>query len=606
MPGRVAIGILRYLSPISDGFNVASTSRNDHVAAEVTRLKLLSVFALSTFLFLLSHAPDLQAATLLYSTFLGGAENDSAYALTIDGQGNTYVAGDTTNRFSFPTLNALQPQSAGAIDLFIAKFNPAGELLFSTYLGGRGSEYANAIALDAIGNIYVVGQTRSTDFPVTDDAFQPDYAGGSAFGEGDGFLVKLSNDGGRLLYASYLGGSGDDVCGGMAIGADGKVSIAGGTDSRNFPIKNALQPKFGGGLFDSFVAQFDASLTNLVFSTYFGGEDQEVGETGLALDPAGHVYLCGRTRSTNFPITPNAMQTNHVVLPELGGNWDAFIAKFLPDGSGLVYSTYLGHATDDSAIAIAADAEGYAYVTGTITTGWTEEDEIPRGFQPQPGYGRYDAYVAKIKPNGSGMEWFSYLGGSGEEEGFGIALDRDRNVYVTGIVNSRDFPVVDAVQSKYGGGPWDAFVAKVSADGKTLLYSTYLGGRSEEWGYGLAVDTQGNAVVAGQTMSPDFATLNAYQPSYATNSSSGRIFDAFITKISPAVQPPPLRIARSANNLFLTWSTNFVGYTLESAADIGMPAIWKKTAASPLVIGGQHTVIERAAGQMGIYRLRRP
>jgi len=548
----------------------------------------------------------LHGATLVYSTFLGGADNDSAYAITLDAQGNVYVIGDTSNTNSFPTLNALQPQNAGELDLFIAKLNSAGELVFSTYLGGSGSEYANAIALDALGNIYIAGETRSTDFPVTDDAFQADYAGGSSHGEGDGFLAKLSNDGSRLLYATYLGGNGDDLCNGIAIGASGKVSVTGGTDSRNFPIKNALQPTFRGGLFDAFVAQFDASLTNLLFSTYFGGENEEDRDARLALDSAGHLYLCGRTLSTNFPVTPNAFQTNHVVLPELGENWDGFIAKFLPDGSGLVYSTYLGHATDDSALAIAADAKGSAYVTGAITMGWDAEDEIPRGFQPQPGYGPYDAYVAKFKPDGSGFEWFSYLGGSGAEAGFEIALDLDRNVYVIGNVNSRNFPVVEAVQTKYGGGPWDAFVAKVSADGKTLLYSTYLGGRSEEWGYGLAVDAQGHAIVAGQTMSADFATLNAHQPAYATTSSSGRIFDAFITKISPAVQPPALRIARSANNLFLTWSTNFAGYILESAGEIGAATLWTKTAASPLVIGGQHTVIERASGKMAVYRLQRP
>ena len=547
-----------------------------------------------------------EGATLRFSTYLGASDWDQAYAVAVDTHGNAYVAGATLSTNAFPLLNPLQSSIGGKDDVFICKLDPEGNLLFSTYLGGSGIDEPNAIALDANGDILVVGQTHSTDFPVTENAFQPDYAGGSAVGSGDGFLAKLSGDGSRLLYASYFGGSADDVVNGVAVAPDGGVLITGITQSSDLPTRNALQPLSGGGPTDSFVARFDSTLTNLVFSSYLGGGNKE-GDSKIAVDAAGFVYVSGRTLYTNFPVTPGAFQTSHVVVTNIGDNWDGFITKLKPDGSALVYSTYLGNATDDAVYAIAADRQGSAYVTGSISARW-DPGTVSLGFQPNPGFGASDAYVAKLNSDGSGFAWFSYLGGSGRDLGFALSLDSDRNVFVTGNTDSQDFPVTDPFQAKFGGGPGDAFVAKISADGQKLLYSSYLGGVGEDWGFGIGVDGHGNAIVVGQTTSVDFPVLNAFQNQHSTNSPGSTPCDGYITKITPAIQPPTLRIARSGSNVLLSWPTSFMGYKLEFSDRLPTPSgvNWQVAPGTPLVIGDQQMMIQPTDYSYRAYRLHRP
>lgn len=553
----------------------------------------------------LVHTIGVRGATLDYSTYFGGGQYDGAYAVAVDAAGNAYVAGSTDSTNGFPLLNAFQPVYAGGYaDAFLAKFDPDGHLIFSTFFGGSGYDAFNDLKLDRDGNVVLVGETKSVDLSSTDDAFQYDYAGGSAFGVGDGFIAKFSPDGAQLLYCSYFGGRGDESINTLAITTDARLCLAGSTDSPNLPLKNSLQPIYGGGRSDGFIAQFDATLTNLVFSTYFGGEDRDEDQR-IAVDPAGFIYLGGETLSTNFPVTAGAPQTNHIVVPEIGRNWDAFIAKLKPDGSGLVYSTYVGSATSDAVFAIAANAEGSAYVTGYISADWAPGN-FPLGFQPEPGYGPGDAWVAKLKPDGSNFEWFSYLGGGGDDVGYGLTLDTNNNVFVTGITDSLDFPTVEAPQKKFGGGKQDSFVAKISADGKQLIYSTYLGGSGEEWGYGLAVDSLGNVIAVGQTTAHNFPIRNAIQ---TTNSSLATIdnpADAYITKVSPAIELPPLSIARSGVHVLIFWPTNFIEFNLQSTSALGSLEDWQPVAAAPLVLGGQSTVVQRMNATNQFFRLQRP
>ncbi len=563
-----------------------------------------------------SHAPDrtlcrlflilaicsclvANAATIAYSTYFG------AYAVVVDGAGNAFVAGATSSTNVFPALNPLQPDYGGGFtDGFVAKFDPDGRLLFSTYFGGAGPDAVNAVALDREGNLIIVGETHSVDLPTTEGAFQSDYAGGSAFGYGDGFIAKLSPDGARLLYCSYFGGSGDEKINGMAIDKEGNVSITGQTDSPNLPVKDAFQSQSGGGENDGFVARFDSTLKNLRFSTYLGGEDKDEDQK-IAVDPGGFIYVSGRTLSTNYPVTSGAFQTKHIQIPEDPVNWDAGISKLQPDGSAMVYSTYVGGAAADAAFAIAADADGSAYVAGVIAASWNQ-GSFPLGFQPTPGFGSGDAFVAKLKPDGSNFAWFSYLGGSDEDVGFGLALDDDNNVFVSGITNSRDFPTADAPQPKLAGGH-DSFVAKVSPDGKRLVYSTYLGGSNEEWGYAIAPDSRGNLIAVGQSDSSDFPIHNAVQ---TTNGSIERVeypADAYLVKLTPAVEPPPMKIVRSGNNVLMTWATNFTGFVLESTGTLApTTAQWKPVNAAPLMLSGQFAVIQRSDVASQFFRLRRP
>jgi hypothetical protein len=545
------------------------------------------------------------AATLGFSTYLGGAEYEGAYAVAVDSTGNVYVGGSTESVGTFPLLNPFQPDYGGGdADAFIAKFNPEGRLIFSTYFGGAGYDAVNDLAVDRDGNLLVVGETRSVDLPATPDAFQESYGGGSAFGHGDGFIARFSPDGRQLLYCSYLGGSGDERIWRLAIDPSENICLTGHTDSRNFPLKNALQSVYGGGDSDGFIAKFNSSLSELLFSTYIGGNHRDE-DLHIAVDPVGLMYVGGRTLSTNFPVTPGAFQTQHLVVPKFGDNWDGFIAKLVPDGSSLFYSTYVGSATADAVFGIAADAEGSAYVTGSISASW-DEGTFPLGFQPEPGYGPSDGWVAKLKPDGSNFEWFSYLGGSGGDSGFDIGVDQDNNIHITGITTSADFPTRDAPQPQFAGGGQDAFVARISPDGMTLLHSSYLGGSRQDWGYRLAVHPQGGVLVVGQTWSQDYPSLNAFQSTNATTGSFENPADAVITRITPAIQAPTLRIARSGSNVLVTWSTNFSGFVLQSRATLSEPTDWRPVTATPIVLGGQFTVVQPVANTSQLFRLQRP
>ncbi len=321
-----------------------------------------------------------------------------------------------------------------------------------------------------------------------------------------------------LVYSTYLGGSGADWGAGIAVDSAGNMYVTGRTQSTNFPTANPLQGAHGGSFEDAFVAKLDSSGSTLLYSTYLGGSQDDVG-SAIAVDSAGNAYVTGSTFSTDFP-TANPLQ------PRLGNCCmdDAFVAKLDSTGSTLVYSTYLGGADNDEASAIAVDGDGNAYVTG-----YTVSTNFPTANPLQPAKGGVDgsnsnAFVAKLNPAGSALVYSTYLGGSQSDVGSGIAVDSTDNVYLTGYTQSPDFPTANALQPMYGGFQ-DAFVAKLDSSGSTLLYSTYLGGSSVEFGNGVAVDSTGNLYVTGQTGSADFPTANPLQPV------NGGGYDAFVAKL---------------------------------------------------------------------------
>jgi hypothetical protein len=256
----------------------------------------------------------------------------------------------------------------------------------------------------------------------------------------------------------------------------------------------------------------------LVYSTYLGGSGGDFGD-GIAVDDRGNAYVTGDTTSTDFP-TVNAVQ------PTLGGGsdafLDAFVAKLTPQGSQLLYSTYLGGSGFDRGDGIAVDDRGNAYVAGNTTS--TDFPTV-NAVQPTFGGGNLDAFVAKLTPHGSQLLYSTYLGGSGDEFGNGIAVDDRGNAYVTGQTASTDFPTVNAVQPTFRGGNFDAFVTKLTRNGSQLLYSTYLGGSGGDFGTGIAVDDRGNAYVTAGTDSIDFPTVNAVQPTLGGGS------DGFVAKL---------------------------------------------------------------------------
>jgi hypothetical protein len=380
-------------------------------------------------------------------------------------------------------------------------------LIYSTYLGGSGDDYGSAIAVDNSGSAYVTGWTQSTNFP-TMNPLQPAGAGLYAF------VAKLNPAGSALVYSTYLGGGADEG-GGIAVDNSGNAYVTGLTESTNFPTVNPLQQSFG-GVSDAFVAKLNATGSALVYSTYLGGSGIDNG-TGIAVDSSHSAYVTGYTFSADFP-TMNPLQPT----PGGGGYGDAFVAKLNPAGSALVYSTYLGGSGEDLGYGIAVDSSGNAYITG-----YTASTDFPTISPLQPIYGgASDAFVAKLNSAGSALVYSTFLGGSGYDEGIGIAVDSSGNAYVTGATGSTDFPTMNPLQPIYGGDG-DAFVAKLNPSGSAFVYSTYLGGSGPDQGSGVAVDTAGNAYVTGGTASTDFPTMYPFQP---TNGGS----NAFVAMLNPA------------------------------------------------------------------------
>lgn len=370
---------------------------------------------------------------LRYSTYLGGRNADQGTGIAVDGRGNVYVTG-WTNSINFPTENAYHAANAGEFDAFVTELSSAGnKLIYSTYLGGKKDDVSNGIAVDGRGNAYVTGFTSSTDFP-TENAYQPANAGGC-----DAFVAKLNSAGNRLVYSTYLGGSVDDKGNGIAVDSSGNAYITGSTSSTGFPIKNPYQAA-NAGISDAFVTKLNSAGNRLAYSTYLGGSSSDLGN-GIAIDYSGNAYVIGKTNSTNFP-TENAYQ------PANAGAYDAFIAKLNSEGNKLAYSTYLGGSSVDVGYSIAVDYIHNAYVTGfTSSADFPTKDP----YQAKKS-GCTDAFVSKLSPAGNKLIYSTYLGGNSCDVGYGIALDIIGNAYVAGIAPSKDFSIKNPYQAANAGG----------------------------------------------------------------------------------------------------------------------------------------------------------
>jgi Big-like domain-containing protein/beta-propeller repeat-containing protein/carboxypeptidase family protein/IPT/TIG domain-containing protein len=398
-------------------------------------------------------------------------------------------------------------------------------LSYSTYFGGTSSDTGLSIAVDTEHNIYVAGNTFSTDLLMV-NAFQPTNNGGDGIGGyWEVFVTKFNPNGTEVVFSTYLGGTKTDVPYGVAVDPSGNVYVAGQTWSSNFPLANAYDQTFGGasGSTDAFVTKLSPTGSSLIYSTYLGGSGNDSNEEGaraIAVDNAGNAYVVGRTWSSVFPVM-NAYQSLYA------GDSDAFVSKFDAAGA-LTYSTFLGGSGTDVAEGIAVDSTGNFYVAGQ---GNSTNFPTVNAFDSTPG--NWDGFVCKFNPTGSTLIYSSYFGGNGSDAAKDIAIDDSGHAYLTGYTQSSpaSFPLVNAYQQTFGGGPvnfvYDAFVAKVHPSGGSLVYSTYLGGTHYDQGYAIAVDSSGNAYVVGETLSNDFPVANAFQSTRAGS------WEGFISKISP-------------------------------------------------------------------------
>jgi Beta-propeller repeat len=451
---------------------------------------------------------------LTYSTYLGGFGSDQGNGIAVDGSGSSYVAG-TTQSTNLPTQGGVQSVNAGSFDVFVTKLNAGGSaLVYSTYLGGLGADQANGIAVDSSGNAYVTGFTASTNFP-TLNAFQSTNRA-TCTDCTTAFVAKLGPSGSVLAYSTYVGGSGGESAAQVAVDGSGDATIVGLTRSTDFPTSFALQST-NKGSGNAFVTKLDAAGSALAYSTYLGGTGSDSGK-GIALDASGNAYITGVAGSTNFPVL-GAFQ------PVTGGGNDAFVSKLSPSGS-LLYSTYLGGSGTDAGTAIAVDTGGNAYVSGlTSSTNFP----LHGAFQSANAAGSAGtAFVSKLGASGTALLYSTYLGGSGGDAAYGIAVDVGGNAFIAGDTSSTNFPTQSPVQSTYAGGG-DAFVTLLGASGSVLAYSTYLGGSGQDTGAAIAVDTSGNAYVTGTTTSTNLPIETAFQSSYAGGG------DAFVSKLGPAL-----------------------------------------------------------------------
>jgi hypothetical protein len=512
---------------------------------------------------------------LIYSTFLGGSGSDHAWAVALDAADNAYVTGDTLS-VDFPaTPGTFDPSSNGGQDVFVVKMNATGTgLVYSTYIGGSGTDFGFSVVVDALDNVFLAGQTRSPNFPTTPGAFDR-LCGtdGNCDFDGtryhyDAFVAKLDAAGDSLVYSTFLGGKQSEGAHSIAVNPTGDAFVTGQTTSSDFPTTAGAFDRmcgtdgncdFDGTTYhdDAFVTRFDAIGGGLIYSTFLGGANPDSG-LSVKADSFGNAYLTGDTSSVGFPTTPGAYD-----VAFNGGLGDAFVTKLNPSGSALVYSTFLGGSgIDDTGESIAIDFLGNAYIVGQTYS--SDFPTTPGAYdRSQNSPSQYDVFVTKINATGDGLIYSTFLGGSGEDGGTmeQVGLTATGDMYVTGFTNSPDFPTTpgafDRTCGTFGNCDfdgtryrYDAFLTLFDANGSSLVYSTFLGGEDDDFGRALATNAAGIAYVAGGTSSANFPTTpEAFHP---VSVGGG---DAFVLKFTPlpdlsvlsisSVPTPPILVGGS-------------------------------------------------------------
>jgi hypothetical protein len=478
--------------------------------------------------------------SLEFSTFFGGRLWDEATDVDVDTSGNTYVTGFTLSQ-DLPSRGAAQsPPFGGLSDAFVAKYSSDGRrLIWSRFLGGVDVDVANGMALDRSGNVYVTGRTASPNFPTTGGSFQRSLRGESCQDEPchDAFVTKLNPNGG-IVYSTFLGGTANDEGIGVAVDTSGSAYVTGNTDSPDLPTRSAAQPGFQsppckGDLpcpYDVFVSKLSPGGGSLVYSTYLGGDATET-SGGIAVDSNNRTYVTGTTRSADFPRTRTigSPMTVHRCGPPPGEPClNAFVTKLGQTGSRIHYSTLLGGSENEQGSGIAVDTAGAAVVTGS-----TQSRDFPtrQAFQGRLDNASClasevcaDGFVSKLDSSGQNLVYSTYLGGRAQDQGLAVALDKQGNAYVGGRTDSRNFPVREAVQPRFGGYI-DGFATSLSPRG-SLRWSTFFGGKEADRVEGITIDERQVVRLAGRTLSPNFPTRHPVQSQLVDED-----YDAFVAGV---------------------------------------------------------------------------
>ena len=435
--------------------------------------------------------------SMLYSTYIGGTQDEDIRSVCIVQGDDVYITGPTRS-LDFPTPNYEYGYPNGSYtpsfsDCFVMKFNRTG-LVFTAFVGGSESDFPYDMALDAEGNIYVTGYTYSSDFPAL-----------NWFGDwdvwGNCFIFKLSPTGNKLLYSTIITGNSEERALSIDIDVNGCAYITGYTYSSDFPTVNAYDNVYGGeSESDCFITKLGPDGNELLFSTYFGGDHSDSGNS-ITVDAQGCVYVGGHIWSN--------IETVNAYDDTLNGYSDGFVAKLTPSGDEVIFSTYLGGSSRDGVQGIDVDGEGNVYATG-----YTQSTNFPLLNAYDAEYGGYQeesdqCFVLGLNSTGNGLLYSTYLGGSSQDIGQSIKVDMGGYAYVAGETRSSDFPTLLAYDNTSNGGV-DSFVSRFSPQGDKLMYSTFVGGSRNDFTRALAIDEYGTAYVGGFTASSDFPLVDPF------------------------------------------------------------------------------------------------
>ena len=456
---------------------------------------------------------------LRYSTFLSGSSFDNGSSIAVDSQNRAVVAGETCSQ-DFPVTGSSTPTGCAA---FIVKLDFTGSrLIFAAFLPDN--FHFPQLALDPAGNAYVLGSTRSAQFPTTPGAFQRTFGGVV-----DDFVVKLNANGTALVYSTFLGGSGEEGPGGIAVDASGNAYVTGGTESTNFPttpgsFQHECALRNDGSCANAFITKLNANGSKLLYSTFLGGHGSQ-GGSGIAIDREGHAFVTGGTQASDFPTTAGTAQ------PVFAGVTDAFVSEVSSSGSHLIYSTYLGGTDEEGALAIALDAEGNAFITGSTTS---PDFPVKNPFQT---FERHctsagtvcvmNVFVSKLNPNGR-LVYSTYLDGG--IQGTGIAVTPGGQAYVAAFTQIDTFPITQTAFQRVLAGGVDNTLTKFGPTGK-LIYSTFLGGNGGDFDPAVALDRDTNAYMTGTILSSSTASSTFPVTPGAFQQKSRGGGDGFVAKI---------------------------------------------------------------------------
>lgn len=487
------------------------------------------------------HKKPLVIDPLIFGTYLGGTAWDRINAEALDASGNVVVAGQTASA-NFPTTLGSYSQTfnggnpTNGTDAFVAKLTPDGKsLLFGTYLGGSGNDEARGVAVDATGNIIVIGSTASANFPTSANAYQSKAA--------NIFISKLSGDGSTLLFSTYLGGSSGDVANALTVDSNGNAVVAGTTYSADFPTSTAAfqtsNSNFGLGV--AFVSRISADGTTLLSSTLLSGSAGSVARA-LALDSAGDAVVAGQTASTDFPLSTGAYQSSNNSF-----YGDAFVSRVSADGTSLISSTLFGGSGADAANGVAVDSAGNSVIVGDTNS--PDLPTTPGAFQRNyAANGNTNAFVARISADATSLLESTYFGAAGNDVAKAVGLDSQGDIVIGGTTYSQaGFPVTPLAcqivnnSSRYGNN----FIAELSPDCSSVLYCTFLGGALGDICSALLVDPSDDAVLCGYTFSSNApVTAGAYQTKNLTVLNGG--YTGYIAKVSTL---PCFGLTLSANQV---------------------------------------------------------